>query len=314
VKVLAGRLFDSARQFVESALTAYDRSDTHVFLLHGGTALEHMLKARLAEANPALLAKRDHFPSLVWFADETKHSAVASVELRTVTLEDAMGLATAWGVPISLYRESLTLLQRHRNGVAHLGISDDKVAFEVLPGLLRTLILLSQELGQDPATLFGSFNSFVISQLDEQQAEEQRIWDGRFAQAQMRFHGEHPNLTAEEAKALRDLVEMRWRRMTLDDQLADCPVCVLPAYLSGTLDQVGWDVDFDKEGNPEGAYPSLEYTAYDLRCPTCGLVLDTPGLISVSGALENWQLPEDDFDAWIREFHEQDLEAWDRYR
>src|SRR3954463_15703320 len=113
MKVLAGRLVNSSRLFLEAALTAYDSQEAHLFLLHAGTSLEHLAKARLAELNPALVAKRDHFPSLVWFADETKHGVPVPPELRTVTFDDAVGLLTLLGVPISPYKDHLALLQRY---------------------------------------------------------------------------------------------------------------------------------------------------------------------------------------------------------
>lgn len=303
--MLASRLYKSAKQFTESAVVAYDRGEAHVFLLHAGTALEHLLKARLAELNPLLIAKRDHVPSLVWFADETKH-AVHPAEMRTITLDEAFNLAMAIKAPLGPFREDIGTLREYRNGVAHFGAYDHVVAAKVLPGFLNTLIALAKELGESSQDLFGIYEDFVQSQLAQHFADEERDYAGRLAQARIRFESEHGELDARTMAHLAQLVEMRWHPQSVEDQLIDCPACGLPAYAEGDLEQVDWDVDVDRDGTLMGAWPVLEYHPSVLRCPTCGLVLDTAGLISLSGAFENWHLSEADFDKYVREMREEE--------
>lgn len=262
VRMLASRLYQSAKQFTESVIVAYDRGEAHVFLLHAGTALEHLLKARLAELNPALIAKRDHVPSLVWFADEQKHS-VHPAEMRTITLDEALSLVTAIKVPIGLYRDDIGTVREYRNGVAHFGASDHSVANRVLPAFLNTLIVLARELGQTETDLFGAYDEFVRSQLEEHYAEEERDFAGRVAQARVRFQAEHGDIDKATLAHLHQLAEMRWHRQSIDDQLVDCPVCCLPAYAGGDLEQVDWDVDVDRDGTLMGAWPVLEYHPMD---------------------------------------------------
>jgi hypothetical protein len=315
MKVLAERLFKSARLFLQSALAAYDSQEAHVFLLHGGTALEHMLKARLAELNPALLAKKDSVPSLAWFADETKHTGPTSIEMRTITMEEALALASAIGAQISIYKDSLTILQRHRNGVAHLGLADEKVAYEVLPAFLAVMIQLTTELSEDPSELFGPYHSFALSQLEEYRAEQERVYEGRIAQALMRFKDEHGELDSTTKAKLAELVELKWHRTDILEQLMDCPACTLPGYAEGDLEITDWEADFDKEGNAEGGYPVLSYQPRFFRCPTCCLVLDTPELIRLGDLLSRWDLPEEDYDAFVREYYdEQAAQYYEDYR
>lgn len=312
MNVLAERLFKSAQHFAESALVAYDRGDVHVFLLHAGTALEHLSKARLAELNPVLIAKRDHVQSLVWFADESKQAAQA-IDTRTITLDEALVLLSALKAPISQYRDDIMKLQRYRNGVAHFGLSDKNVARQVLPSFLSTLTALACELGRTREDFFRAYDEFVLTQLAEHRQAEERDYAGRVAHAKLRFQNEHGSLDAPALQRLRELAELRWRRMSLQDQLVDCPVCGLPAHAEGDLHQVDWDVDYDKEGNPEGAWPVLEFQPVALRCPTCGLVLDTASLVALSGAFENWDLPDEDYDAYMRELEEEARDWADYY-
>ena len=310
MKVLAERLLQSAQLFVCSALAAYDAGEAHIFLLHAGTALEHLLKARLADLNPVLISKRDHVASLVWFADETKH-AVHPLGMRTITLDESLSLVTALNVPISAYRDKVTNLQHFRNGVAHFGVIDHTTSYAILPAFLHTVIVLLNELDVSDSAFFGAYDEFVSSQLAQHRSQEERDYEGRVAQAKMRFLSEHGQLEAPALEHLGQLAEMRWHRRSLEDQLVDCPVCGLPAYTEGILEQVDWDVDFDREGNPEGASVVLQFQAADLRCPTCGLVLDTASLVNMSGALENWELSDGDYDAFMRDMYEEERGWYD---
>jgi hypothetical protein len=303
VKALAQRLFKSAQAFATSALAAYDRGESHVFLLHGATSLEHLLKARLAELNPVLISKRDHVPSLVWFADESRHE-LDNIDVRTITLDEALGLVAALRVPLGPHRDDISQLQKHRNGVAHLGVSDSKVAQQTLPSLLLSLTILSQDLGATREEFFGDYDEFVLTQLAVHREEEEREYTGRVAQARMRLAAEHGDLGPSAIGHLRRLAELRWHRLSLQDQLVDCPVCQLPAYAEGELWQVDWDVDYDEHANIGHAFPVLEYHPDTLRCPTCGLFLDSASLIQLSGAFENWQLSQKDYDVYVRELAE----------
>lgn len=300
---------------MRSALEAYDQGESSVFLLHAGIALEHLLKARLANLNPALLSKGGKPQSAIWFADESKHDGVIPTDLRTISLDESLTLVRAIGVPLNLYEDGITALREHRNGVAHFVGPSDPVAVSVLVPVLQTMILLSTDLDVDAADFFGDFSDFVLTQVDTYRQEEERVYEGRRAQAWMRFDSQHGGASEEVLVHLRQLAEVRWHRRAPDDQLIDCPVCGLPAYANGNLEQVGWDVDYGRDGHPEAAYPSLEYTPYELQCPTCGLRLDTPGLVDLSGAFEDWQLPEADYMGWIHEYEEElRAEQWDEFR
>lgn len=309
MKVLAQRLLHSSRQFIRSSLAAYDSQNAHVFMLHAGTALEQLMKASLADVNPLLIAKRDHLPSLVWFAQEENHTGPPPVELRSITLDQAFELVAALGVSLSPYRHHLTSVQRHRNAVAHLGVAETAVGFEVLPGLLNAWTRLAERLDTDPSELFGPYHEFVLSQLDAHRNATDRILQGRIAQAHMRFTAEYGESDAAALWQLRELVEMRWHRRDLGEQLAGCVVCDLPAYAEGTLEIVDWEPDFDREGRITNASPIIEYHAHNVRCPTCGLSLDTPELIQMSGILENWSLPDNDYDSFMRHYYE-DQRDW----
>jgi hypothetical protein len=61
---LSDGLYSSAVAFAQSALRAFLDKDFPTFLLHAGTALEHLVKAYLASLNESFVAAND-FDSLI---------------------------------------------------------------------------------------------------------------------------------------------------------------------------------------------------------------------------------------------------------
>jgi hypothetical protein len=319
MRTLAGRLYESATRFLHAALRAEDVHG-HLPLLHAATAIEHLAKARLAEINPLLLADAKQSPSvLLWLADETKHALPMPRGLRTIGLDRAIEIVGRRAA-LDPYRKTLDELREHRNGVAHFGEADAGAADRLLPEVLAVVRALTDGLVADPDSIFGEYRDLAAAQLaayDEQEAREYAV---RVEQAKVRFQARHPTMTGEIRGALSRELRHRGlaRRETFDEQVAPCPVCGLPAHLDGEL-LVSIDVDAD--WNPDGtmyhAFPVVEYRPFSLRCSTCGLILDSPGLIDRSGALENWHVDPSDWDQAVAE-HQLQTEAdadreWDEY-
>jgi hypothetical protein len=303
IKALATRLLDSGSALLQSALRAFQNEDWTAFVLQSAAALEHLTKARLAAMNPALLADRNHVPSLVWFADESKHTDQYPSELRTISMEFSLELMYRMESDTVKSREAYDDLRRTRNGLAHLGI--DAVAQTsrtLLPPVMQGIVILAINLGANAQKLFGDHGSFVASQIRDYVDEEQRRYAGYVAVARIKAEEFERNNSREEAAQWRGLIEVRWRRSTFDDQLVPCPVCGYPAYVTGKLEHTGWETDSD--GQEVWSSPVLEYFPQTLKCSTCGLKLDTPHLVDLSSAMDNWTLPDVDMEAateWIAE-------------
>lgn len=297
MRALAQRLYESARTFLLAALKAEADGQMGLFLLHAGTAIEHLSKARLADINPLLIADGKLPPAtLLWLADETKHDKPVPGSLRTIGLERALDLVKHRSA-VNRYATTLEALRQQRNGVAHVG---DAVTDEIptlMPEIIASVVALAEGLVADPMSIFGDYRDFARAQLDSYDEEEQRVLAVRTEQARVRFAERFPDLAPEVRQAMAAAITSSHRdtRVTVDEQLAPCPVCELPAALDGEL-LVEWEVDVD--GGPDGpsysAYPVGHYLAVSLKCSTCGLVLDSPALIDRSGALENWHVSEED--------------------
>lgn len=299
-------LMASGARFCQSAMAAYDKDEWNVFTLHAGTALEHIIKARLAALNPALIAKRDHPTSLLWFADNEKHNEPMHAELRTIGLDECINLAVLLNRELAKHKERLAELQRARNSVAHLGAVTTEAAGQMLSTFLRTVILLVNDAGADVDDVFGDYFGFVVSQIKKSDNEQARVYGGRVAQARMRYEALSSNMTAEEAEHRRQLVEIQWHRRSIEEQLVNCPVCGFPAYVEGEVWLDYWEPEVDEDGQVSH-YPVVVYEAADLRCPTCDLHLDSPDLVSLAGAMNSWELSDSDHSAFMSGYYDDQL-------
>lgn len=144
---ISERLLASGSRFLRSSLHAYDGSHWDVFALHAGAAVEHLMKACLAAVNPALIAKRDHLQSIIWFADPSRCSSPMHPDLRTITFEESGKLLQMINTDVNKHNDILVAVQRARNSAAHLGPASANEAQELLPKMLRLMNLLIEAAG-----------------------------------------------------------------------------------------------------------------------------------------------------------------------
>ena len=317
MRVLATTLADSAKRFVAATIKAFIDGEPLVGLLHAGVGLEHLAKARLAEINPLLLADGKLDPSvLFWLADESKHQGPAPKALRTIGLERALVLVTHRS-EVMRFRAELDLLRELRNGVAHMGVPEAIPSDSFLGGYLAAIHALAEGLLDPPESVFGAYAEVAAAHLAQHLQDEEYTYAVLVAEARSRFETKYPELDPIVHGAMQSAMIglLNESRSELDQQIAPCPACGLPARLEGEL---VIDFEVDVEGGPDGptynAYPVGEYHAYALGCPTCGLSLDSPGLLDTSGVLENWEVPEDDVRAAAELVNEAEAQAyWEDY-
>ena len=169
-------------------------------------------------------------------------------------------------------------------------------AAAALPEVLKGLLRMVEGAGGDFDNYLGDHWDFAISQIRRHDDDEQRHYAGLVTLATLKVEETLSELSTPQQRAQwRLVVEMRWNRTSVDDQTVPCPVCGFPTYVTGSLDHVGWEAsDWDEDGIVSDAYRTFEYRPSTLKCITCGLRLETPSLIGLSGAMENWELSEDD--------------------
>ncbi len=60
------------------------------------------------------------------------------------------------------------------------------------------------------------------------------------------------------------------------------------------------EVDYDRDGNPENAWPVLTFFAGGLECEVCGLELDGEEELQAAQLELSWQNEEVDLNEWMR--------------
>jgi hypothetical protein len=89
-----------------------------------------------------------------------------------------------------------------------------------------------------------------------------------------------------------------YRLVQYDEALIKCPACDNDAVASGAHEVVDWEADFDREGNPEGAYPVVELFADSFQCSVCRLKLASSDELKAAGiepAIELEDINPEDF-------------------
>ena len=311
VKQLSSRLYDSGSSFLGSALDALEDTKVPTFLLHAGTAVEHLVKAGLAELNPLLLsADRQKADHLVWLADEAKHNQPAPDGLRTIGLDRALEISRR-RIDFARHADAIETLRKLRNGVVHIGHVEAEFDEASLRKILAAVVAIVEPFIADPASVFGKHRDLAEAHLADFESDAERDLAIRVEKATLRYDQKCGHLDSGVLEAVAIAVEEEYeQRSTGDELLAPCIVCSLPALLRGELFiEVEVDVDGGRDGPSYHAYPVGEYRAASMSCSTCGLQLDSM-LIQTSGALENWVVPDDAVQAAFEQQQADDHEAF----
>jgi hypothetical protein len=156
-------LYASAVRFAGSSVQAFAAEDDAVFLLHAGTALEHLAKSLLASLHGSLIAISNprQFGSLLFLAGFEKESGIKGSQMRTVSMEEALSRAGHLVPPLANLKAPLQPLVDGRNSVAHAALADRITAESSLVPFLRACDLLLSKMERDRAAFWGDMLDVV---------------------------------------------------------------------------------------------------------------------------------------------------------
>ena len=301
----AGRSLDmalarSSRRFVDRAFACHEESDWEGFIVHAGIAIELLAKAVLAKLNPLLIADTRNEKSLVTLARSGAHDTIPS-SVRTIDAETALRRAREIGVPLNRFENDIRALREARNQIVHSGNHDQDVVERGFDGWIRSMVALCEHAGYKMYLVFGANSHLIEIQMKEYASSLEALWKLRRTAAEARWQYEISIATTTEIERRSALLQAELESANAIDptvQWAPCAVCGLPAYLSGEFEP---EPDFDVEGDEvfvTGFY--YEFIPTSLHCQTCGLNLDSRGLVEQSAVLECWEFDQVDGDRWAR--------------
>jgi hypothetical protein len=89
-------------------------------------------------------------------------------------------------------------------------------------------------------------------------------------------------LETQQMQILAKTVEANYPTDKYERILIECPACGQQGLVSGSYD-VDWEVDCDRDGNIEGAYPVVTMTASHFGCDFCDLALEDSTELKAAG-------------------------------
>jgi hypothetical protein len=217
-------LYDSAREFAESALEAHHARKYRRVALDAGTALEHLAKACLATRSPALLTElrgEASFPSVLRLLGISQGSGAR--RLRTVGLRDALDRVKAF-VSSAASGDDLRTLIDMRDGTVHAA-GDDKVEERLLVAFAQHADELLADLGRDRAQFWGGQLSAVDALLADASDKVAHDVEVQLAAAHASFERQFGEAPDEMLAIVQRLTTPNFRGGDVGDERADCPVC-----------------------------------------------------------------------------------------
>jgi hypothetical protein len=268
--------------------------DLATFLLHSATALEQLAKAVLAQMNPTFIAAND-FDSLLRFSDHSQH-VLPKANPRTITATEAIDRVSRFVPIVGNEKSQLGLQVAVRNGVAHLGVVSHADAKGALPSYLKASEALRNELGMSRKDYWKEFESVVDSSLEEHVTEVRLHVETALAAARAEYDNRYGGLDATDRETMLKVIEASYPPLSrYEEDVIECPVCDRTAVVAGNY-TTDWDVDFDRDGQPEGAYVTVTLHPSYLHCRICQLELSGEDELQAAGVPSSWGLDVDQSD------------------
>jgi hypothetical protein len=258
--------------------------------LDAGTALEHLMKAALAERSPALLVDlrgEANFRSLLRLLDIP--DGRQGGRLRTVGLRDALERVRFFVPASSASEVDLKTLIDMRDGTVHAALGDE-VEERLLVAFVQFADALLADLGRDRSTFWGWEFLPVVDALLADASD--KIAHGvaiKLASAHANFRRRFGHEPAGVLELVRQLsepqVEEVWQLPA--ERPADCPACRSVGTATGYYD-VEWapDAEDGRAADPTGV---VWFLPASFACAVCGLRLRSAEL-PAAGMAARWEL------------------------
>lgn len=266
-------------------------------------AAELLGKAFLAGINICLIVDKD-FDSLLHVCGAGKHARKSPGNIRTIGAKEVFNRCAQIIPKLKDYETEMNLLADFRCGVIHLAEYEREFTKKVFVPYLKVTKILLEAMNLSVTDFFVGFNDLVETSIDESAKEINIEVERLIAKAkidfQKRFEGVDETMKKNIIKSITDSYILT----KYEEEISTCPVCDSDAVIAGTSEVEGWDVDFDRDGNPEGAYPIVKLYGTSFKCNICGLKLNSSEELEIAG-IDN-KLSVEDVDP--HDFYEPDFD------
>ncbi|MFJ1864075.1 hypothetical protein ACIOD1_05540 [Streptomyces sp. NPDC088097] len=267
--------YSGARKAAHKAMEDHGRSDYDGFALHAGVAVEKLAKALLVKLNPIYIVEMRGSAEMLFHLGGHRKCD----KLRTIGATEAV--ARLRTLKALLPSKDLDLLIDIRNGVAHA--TSGAQAKSLLPVLAQTVEVLISGADEDPRQFWGRWADTARMAIDNKRSQLERDVMVRVRQARHRFEDRFAGLPeGVKEKALHSpppeagqmvigpLTVRNGSSIIFAINSVPCPACTGDASITLT------------PSNESATSTTMEPDSF--KCRMCGLELDTPEEIKVSGA------------------------------
>jgi hypothetical protein len=278
-------LYGRAAAYAHKTIVAYVEGEHHDFFLFAGVAVELAVKNRLAVECPTFLASSKKFESSLelWRTRHDLRTLPSGVP--TVAGAEAVDRLTMAEPALAAVKSQAYELLGYRNGEAHLGISDPTLRTRAFVSFLEVVTAV---LPVNDDSFWHPHDQLVRVTLDQNAARVHQVVELKLSTAKQHFLASFGGLE----QNVRDVVirVVSGRAMPLEENQAsiDCPACGSRAVATGTNTVEVGDPDFGSDGQVEGTNSWLEFVAFSLDCPACGLHLDNPLELTAASVPTSW--------------------------
>ena len=272
-------LYDSARDFASTALTAHQAGKHHRVAVDAATALEHLMKACLAKRSPAFLVELrnsdDNWATLVGLLGFPEADPK---RLRTVGLREALSRVKTF-VASQASKDHLETLIALRDGAIHAAVSDE-VEESLVVAFAHHADALLADLGRERAEFWAGQLAVVDALMADSSDKVAHRVEVKLAQARASFEGKYATQPAEVLEVIRRLAGPKH---ATDEQVpAPCPVCGSLGAAHGSP-QLNWGFDDPEEGARfYNGHLTEWFSADRFDCQVCELQLDSPSELTAA--------------------------------
>ncbi len=270
-------LYESARDFAGTAISAHPSGKHHRVAVDAATALEHLAKACLAKRSPAFLVElRDgNWVTLVRLLGFPE---AAPKSLRTVGLREALARVRTF-VTSDASIDHLDTLIALRDGTVHAALSDE-VEESLLVAFAQHADAMLADLGRDRAEFWAGQLAVVDALLADVGDKVAHVVEVKLAQARARLETKYAALPSEVLEVIRRLAGPKH---ATDEQIpSPCPACGSLGTAHGSR-QLNWGFDDPGEGTRfYNGYLTEWFSADRFNCQVCELHLDSPSELTAA--------------------------------
>jgi len=251
------------------AISAFQDKQLSDFYLFAGVALEHAMKAKLAEDNPVFLSEDKNFGSAVALWRTREDVSTLPPETRTISGRIAFQRLVDLDPAFSTYKNFVNEVLHMRNEEAHVGSNRPGNPERTLVAFLKCMHALFDLSSQEG--FWREHEAFVTVSLNESAAEVEKTVTLKIALAKAAYERKMAILDTREEDMLRLGLSTRLGTRDPDTEMVTvCPACQSDCILLGES-HLDWDV-FTGDDGPE-ANPFVAFTCSGLGCSFCGLRL-----------------------------------------